>query len=165
MKKLFTLLLFAGCLSIFSAAAKPKTVLVNYYFDYSKAKIDKVSASTWFSRHYKDGGAAFKRRVARAMINAANNESMRNKGFLLGNSTDTRYEVAIKFLIVDKDGAHKLQAVVYNKKTKKKVGSVDVRCRGGRGDNFESIFVEKVKRSGEELGDKLVDDVLKDLYK
>lgn len=152
------------CLSVISVSAKPKTVLVNYYFDYSKAKIDKVSASSYFSSHYRDGGKSLKRRVANAMINAANNESMRHKGYLLSNSTEARYEVAIKFLVIDSDGAHKLQAVVYNKKTKKKVGSVDLRSRGGRGD-FEIVLVEKVKRTGEQLGDKLVDDILNDLYK
>ena len=164
MKKLLLLLITVCLFSALSVQARPKTVLVNYYFDYSKAKIDKKSATAFFSSHYRDGGKALKRHVANAMIKSANDESMRHKGFVLSNSTEARYEVAIRFLIVDSDGAHKLQAVVYNKKTKKKIGSVDVKCRGGRGD-FDQVFVEKAKESGEKLGDKLVDDILNNLYK
>lgn len=139
------------------------TIAVNYYFVYSQCTFNKVKASTYFARK-KDKGKALKGRISRAFINAANNKSMRGKGFVLSNNSKSRYEVALYLLDVDDDGEHNIEGKVYKKGTKSVIETVKVHMKGGRGDSMEQQLIEQLERSGEKFGDELVDDVLDDLY-
>jgi hypothetical protein len=164
MKRLSVFLFALFCFMTMAQVHAQRIIPVNYYFVYTQAKFDDVSAANYFRRNYKDGGAAFKKRIANTVVRSANKNSMNHKGFSLTNATKARYEVAIYLLDVDDDGANKLEAKVYNKKTKRLMGTVSARAKGGRSNTMERLLIERLQDSGESLGDKLVDKVLKDLY-
>ena len=164
MKRLSVVLLALFCFMTIAQVSAQRITPVNYYFVFTQARFDGVSAANYFRRNYKDGGAAFKKRIANTVIKAANRKSMNHKGFALSNASKTRYEVAIYLLDVDDDGANKLEAKVYNKKTKRLMGTVTARAKGGRSNTMERLLIERLENSGEDLGDKLVDKVLNDLY-
>jgi len=166
MKKLLLLFLLLVGITVSIYAKKQGGIIpVNYYFVYSQATFDGKRASVYFQKKYKDNGAAFKKRIARTFVRAANKESLNHKGYSLSNSTTARYEVAIYFLGIDDDGEHRLVGKVFHKKSKKLVGTVNVHAKGGRRDTMEALFIESLQRSGEKFGDKLADDVLDDLYR
>lgn len=164
MKRLTVLLFALFCFMTMAHMQAQRVTPVNYYFVYTQATFDGVSAANYFRRNYKDGGAALKRRISSTVIKAANRSSMNHKGFSLSNASKARYEVAIYLLDVDDDGANKLEAKVYNKKTKQLMGTVSARAKGGRKNSMENLLIERLENSGEDLGDKLVDKILNDLY-
>lgn len=153
-----------GMLTAAAEAMAQKTIPVNYYFVYTQARFDGVKAATYFARNTKDNGAALKRRISNTFIRSANRESTKHKGFLLSNASKAKYEVAIYLLDIDSDGAHKVEGKVYERKSKRLVGTIDAKARGGRGDSMQKLLIEKLERSGEKFGDELVDDVLSKLY-
>ena len=166
MKKLLLLfVLLIGIITSTCAKNRGKIIPVNYYFVYTQATFDGKKASAYFQKRYKDNGAAFKKRIASTFVRAANRESLNHKGYSLSNSSTARYEVAIYFLAIDDDGEHRLVGKVYHKKSRKLVGTVNARSKGGRRDTMETLFIESLQRSGEKFGDKLADDVLDELYR
>lgn len=164
MKRLFIIaLMTVGLLATAISAKAQGTKMVNYYFVYTQTTFDGVKGATYFARK-NDGGKALKRNISNTFIRAANRESTKHKGFVLSNSKTAKYEVAIYLTVVDRDGAHRVEGKVYNKKTKQLIDTFSVKAKGGRGDSMEKLLIEKLERSGEKFGDKLVDDVLSKLY-
>lgn len=166
MRKVLLFMAMMACFHTALMAGTDKhkgTIAVNYHFVYSQCTFNKVKATTYFARK-KDKGASLKKRIARAFINSANNNSMRHKGFVLSNASKSRYEVLIYLQAVDDDGEHEVVGKVYKKGTKSVIKIVKVHTKGGRGDSMESQLIERLENSGEKFGDELVDDVLDDLY-
>ena len=164
MKRLFIIaLMTVGMLVASLSASAQKTTLVNYYFVYTQTTFDGVKGANYFARK-KDGGAALKRSISNTFIRAANRESTRHKGYVLSNSKTAKYEVAIYITTIDKDGAHRVEGKVYNKKPKSLIDTISAKAKGGRGDSMEKLLIEMLERSGEKFGDKLVDVVLFNLY-
>ena len=166
MKRVLLFMAMMACFQTALMAGTDKhkgTIAVNYYFVYSQCTFNKVKASTYFARK-KDKGASLKKRISRAFINSANNNSLKGKGFVLSNASKSRYEVAIYLQEVDDDGEHEVIGKVYKKGTKTVIETVKIHVKGGRGNSMESQLIERLEKSGEKFGDELADDVLDDLY-
>ena len=162
--------------------------VINYRFDYSKMAIADMDAKDYIAINVYDSlddaeqlFQKFAKKMEITFISAANKESLIGKGCKLENKDSLRFEVVICPANVDEDGAHTINALLVDKNDNRIIrrfgisvgdGSfkdfknrVKHRLKNrevGRFNDFQTKFMEQLRDSGEEFGDKLADDILND---
>lgn len=140
--------------------------VINYRFDFSQLKIGNMEARKYISLRLKEGDNvddAYKRflsELEQIFISSANTYSLSHKGYRLENNTIASLEVLIYFSTLDEDGEHDVYGIVTEKSSQREIGRLRAHVGGGR-NNFYVQFPKRLRKTGEEFGDKLVDDIIK----
>ena len=140
--------------------------VINYRFDFSELKIGHVEARRYIYLRRNDGDSAddayrkFLSELEQIFISSANNNSLVHKDFRLDNNTMANLEVLIYFSNIDEDGEHDVYGIVTEKSLQREIGRLKAHAGGGR-NNFITQFPKRWRKTGEEFGDKLADDILK----
>ena len=141
--------------------------VVNYKFNYSKMRINGQWAKRYvFANIYNEEENSeiafdkFKKRIETTFIKAVNYKSLENHGYTLDNSKDSRYTIAFYFLDVDEDGEHIVVADIQDKENENDVvETVKAKAGSGRFNSFLNLFLERLQKSGERIGDKLAEEL------
>ena len=132
---------------------------LNYRFDYSQMYIDKIEGKDYFiidsetedpDKEYQN----YTNKVNKVFISAVNSELLR-KGYKLSNKDSLRFEVVFFITKVDKDGGHKVIGVIIDKEAQKEITQLMANAGGGKLNSTKVLFLEELRKSGEEFGERL----------
>lgn len=137
----------------------------NYRIDFSKLKIEGMDAKDYIIGFVYDEDdnkdVAFNRfsnKVENKFIAYVNRE-LKGK-YKLDNSSDSRFEIVVSFLIADEDGGHKMTGEIIDKENKQTIAEIKSSAGGGRLNKFDALFIEELEKSTEKFCDRLRDNVL-----
>lgn len=163
MNKRILLLIVYSIIAVVAVTAKEpenwslfKTAnVVNYEFDFSTFKIDKVDAKDYIEMTQKISYEKYKNSTANILAQLAN-EQLNKLDLKISNDTISDFLLKVKPLTADDDGEHTFLFALYYKPDQTLIEGFEINSNGGDGDSFVEEFLDGLKKTGRKLGKKIV---------
>ena len=133
----------------------------NYRFDFSSMTIDGLDAKEYVAVNvYQDMSdidksySMFCKKIEFAFVSGVN-KNKKDKGYILDNKEDVRYEIVLKITDVTSKGGHKIEVSVMDKLTNQVLKEFALKEGDGKLNTFQTLLMEQLEKSAEEFGDKL----------
>ena len=162
MNKRILLLIVYSIIAVVAVTAKEpenwslfKTAnVVNYEFDFSTFKIDKVDAKDYIEMTQKISYEKYKNSTANILAQLAN-EQLNKLDLKISNDTISDFLLKVKPLTADDDGEHTFLFALYYKPDQTLIEGFEINSNGGDGDSFVEEFLDGLKKTGRKLGKKI----------
>lgn len=162
MNKRILLLIVYSIIAVVAVTAKEpenwslfKTAnVVNYEFDFSTFKIDKVDAKDYIEMTQKISYEKYKNSTANILAQLAN-EQLNKLDLKISNDTISDFLLKVKPLTADDDGEHTFLFALYYKPDHTLIEGFEINSNGGDGDSFVEEFLDGLKKTGRKLGKKI----------
>lgn len=162
MNKRILLLIVYSIIAVVAVTAKEpenwslfKTAnVVNYEFDFSTFKIDKVDAKDYIEMIQKISYEKYKNSTANILAQLAN-EQLNKLDLKISNDTISDFLLKVKPLTADDDGEHTFLFALYYKPDQTLIEGFEINSNGGDGDSFVEEFLDGLKKTGRKLGKKI----------
>ena len=140
---------------------------INYSFDFSSLELSDIKAKEYFvsSGAEINGKTIIVPEKIRSLIDrifiSSANKKMSKSGYELSNQSNSNLEVVISLVEVGKEGKHSIVAKLIDKSNTRILSRLGVKIGDGKLNSFINLFCEQLEETGEEFGEILKDDILK----
>lgn len=167
MKKIALVLitLFAIVTIVAASNNEPNKVecrIINYQFDYTDMIIDKMEAKGFIAMHENEENDTpdvafekFTQKLEMYFVSVINAGSLRKNNIRLDNEAESQYQLIIRFLKVDKDGEHKVECSLWDRKQNQCIETISTHGGGGMWGSFMNLFTDSMSKSGKKMGNKI----------
>lgn len=161
-KKLLLLIVCSLFVAVVTASAKEpenwdllkNATVINYEFDFSTFKIDKVEAKDYIEMTQKVSYDKYQKSTGNILAQLAN-EQLSKLDLKISNDTVSDFLLKVKPLTADDDGEHTFLFALYYKPSNTLIEGFEINSNGGDGDSFVEEFLDGLKKTGRKLGKKI----------
>lgn len=161
-KKLLLLVVISLFITVTTATAKEpenwnllkNATIINYEFDFSTFKIDKVEAKDYIEMTQNVSYDKYQQITSKVLAQMAN-EQLYKLDLKISNDTISDFLLKVKPLTADDDGEHTFLFALYYKPDQTLIEGFEINSNGGDGDSFVEEFLDGLKKTGRKLGKKI----------
>lgn len=129
-------------------------IAMNYSFDYSVFKIENFNAEDYVSMKVDRTFERFTSMIENTLIHNANIE-MKSCKLKLVNEMEADLELKVTPIEADDDGEHTFAFEIVHKPTTTHICSFRINTNGGNDEAFLPEFMDRLKKTGKKLGNRI----------